>query len=571
MVHDRDGPYGKATSACLAGMGFTDVLIAPPSPWKSPCTERVIGSIRRECLDKAPSTQLADQSLRNPLGLNGKRRKNTLILPLFGLASKDWIGGIGEETGVRKAIGSITRLTGSILALALLAGCVSGNFNQPDNQPIQSLPEVRDYGAHYAPGFGEETIIGLSFSGGGMRAAAFSYGAIKELASYDSRFRNSNKSLIEDVVFVAGVSGGSVPAAYIALHGAKTIPSFRDNFLYKDPQSSFETSESLFSILSVLGGGLNTKTGFQNWLDEHLFHDATFGDLTRENGPILWINASDVINDAVFTFDAETFAALCSDLEAFKLSEAVAAASAVPGVFSPIVIENFAGQCDYKEPAWVGRVIDSSDSSLMIRNKAQTFRRYQDRQESRFLKLYDGGVTDNLGLHGFNMTRERNDSTIEPISPKRAVSMENLLFIVVNASAKAGENFNKVIEGPDGIDGIGAVVDTLMATATARTRDDFFKATQILQDDLIAYRCGLSDERVRELVGDLQGWNCENVQLHVLDLSFEEIADQSLRAKLQEIPTAYTLPHEQTDLLIEAAGEQLRNDPQFKAFLQRVQ
>jgi NTE family protein len=472
---------------------------------------------------------------------------------------------------VRSAKGPKIRLVGSILAMTLLAGCVSGNFNQPDNQAIESVPELIDHGAHYAPGFGEKTLVGFSFSGGGMRAAAFSYGAIKELAAHDSRYRDTRKSLIEDVVFVAGVSGGSVPAAYIALHGAKTIPSFRDNFLYKDPQSSFETSESLFSILSVLGGGLNTKTGFQNWLDEHLFHDATFGDLTRENAPILWINASDVINDAVFTFDAETFAALCSDLEAFKLSEAVAAASAVPGVFSPIVIENFAGQCDYKEPAWVSRVIESPGSSLVIRNKARTFRRYQDRDESRYLKLYDGGVTDNLGLHGFNMTRERNDSPIEPISPKRAVTMENLLFIVVNASAKTGENFYKQIEGPDGIDGIGAVVDTLMATATARTRDDFFQATQILQGDLIAYRCGLSDERLRELIGDEQGWDCEDVQFHILDLSFEEIADQSLRAKLEEIPTAYTLPQEQTDLLIEAASDLLRNDPQFKAFLQRVQ
>jgi hypothetical protein len=169
------------------------------------------------------------------------------------------------------------------------------------------------------------------------------------------------------------------------------------------------------------------------------------------------------------------------------------------------------------------------------------------------------------------VARERNNSPIEPISPKRAVSMENFLFIVVNASAKTGENFQRQIAGPGGEDGLSAVVDTLMATATARTRDDFFRATQILQDDIIAYRCGLSDERLRELIGDLQGWNCENVQFHILDLSFEQIADKSLRAKLEEVPTAYTLPREQTDLLIEVASELLRNHSQFKAFLERVQ
>ena len=113
---------------------------------------------------------------------------------------------------MQKATCSKWPLVGSIFALSLLAGCVSGNFNQPDNQPTQSLPEVKDRGAHYAPGFGEETVIGISFSGGGMRASAFAYGAMKELAAHESRFRDSRKSLIEDVVFVAGVSGGSLPS-----------------------------------------------------------------------------------------------------------------------------------------------------------------------------------------------------------------------------------------------------------------------------------------------------------------------------------------------------------------------
>ncbi len=50
-------PYGalvdpvKAARERLAGMGITEVLTAPRSPWQSPYVERVIGSIRRECLD----------------------------------------------------------------------------------------------------------------------------------------------------------------------------------------------------------------------------------------------------------------------------------------------------------------------------------------------------------------------------------------------------------------------------------------------------------------------------------------------------------------------------------------
>ena len=51
MIRDRDGVYGTAARERLTGMGITEVLTAPRSPWQSPYVERVIGSIRRECLD----------------------------------------------------------------------------------------------------------------------------------------------------------------------------------------------------------------------------------------------------------------------------------------------------------------------------------------------------------------------------------------------------------------------------------------------------------------------------------------------------------------------------------------
>lgn len=474
-----------------------------------------------------------------------------------------------ERFSFNRVICRIKRWAGPGLACALVAGCASGNFNQPGNQPTTSAPKLADLRPQNASNFGE-TVIGLSFSGGGTRASAFAYGTIKELAAHDARSGGIGKPLIDDVAFVSGVSGGSVPAVYFALHGAKTVPAFRDKFLYKDPQSSFDTSISLFSLLSVFGGGLNSKIGFQDWLDKNLLHDATFGDLARDNAPVLWVNASDIYNDTVFTFDAETFAALCSDLNEFKLSEAVSAASAVPGVFSPIVIENFAGRCDYKEPAWIDRIIESPDSFLVIRNQALTLRRYQSQKESRYLKLYDGGVTDNLGIHGLITHRERHESLIAPMMPRRAVNLKNLLFIVVNAGTKTGENIHKKIEGPDGINAYSAVVDTLMATATARTRDDFFKTMKNWQIDVIKYRCDLSETQVRALIGDRQGWDCEDVHFDILDLTFDQVRDPSLRAKLEAIPTAYVLPRDQTDLLVKTAGELLRNNPRYQNFLDRV-
>lgn len=51
MIRDRDGCYGQAVTKRLAAMGIRDHPIAPRSPWQNGHAERLIGTIRRECLD----------------------------------------------------------------------------------------------------------------------------------------------------------------------------------------------------------------------------------------------------------------------------------------------------------------------------------------------------------------------------------------------------------------------------------------------------------------------------------------------------------------------------------------
>jgi len=51
LLRDRDRIYGKAFRQRVAEMATKEVLIAPESPWQSPYVERLIGSIRRECLN----------------------------------------------------------------------------------------------------------------------------------------------------------------------------------------------------------------------------------------------------------------------------------------------------------------------------------------------------------------------------------------------------------------------------------------------------------------------------------------------------------------------------------------
>ena len=51
LLRDRDGIYGNVFRRRVENMGIEEVLIAPRSPWQNPFVERLIGSIRRECLD----------------------------------------------------------------------------------------------------------------------------------------------------------------------------------------------------------------------------------------------------------------------------------------------------------------------------------------------------------------------------------------------------------------------------------------------------------------------------------------------------------------------------------------
>jgi putative transposase len=53
LLRDRDASYGPVFHTRVKGMGVEEVVIAPRSPWQNPFVERVVGSVRRECLDHA--------------------------------------------------------------------------------------------------------------------------------------------------------------------------------------------------------------------------------------------------------------------------------------------------------------------------------------------------------------------------------------------------------------------------------------------------------------------------------------------------------------------------------------
>jgi transposase InsO family protein len=53
VIRDRDAIYGSDLRRTVGQMGIEEVLTPPRCPWQNPFVERVIGSLRRECLDHA--------------------------------------------------------------------------------------------------------------------------------------------------------------------------------------------------------------------------------------------------------------------------------------------------------------------------------------------------------------------------------------------------------------------------------------------------------------------------------------------------------------------------------------
>jgi transposase InsO family protein len=66
LIRDRDGVYGECFTKCMQSLGIEEVVIAPRSPWQNPFVERLIGTIRRECLDHL--IVLNETHLRSILG-----------------------------------------------------------------------------------------------------------------------------------------------------------------------------------------------------------------------------------------------------------------------------------------------------------------------------------------------------------------------------------------------------------------------------------------------------------------------------------------------------------------------
>jgi NTE family protein len=446
----------------------------------------------------------------------------------------------------------------SACALAL-AGCATV-YNLPANQPLLSPVSVSDL-ARMDPSYDEEVLLMLSFSGGGTRAAAFSFGVLQELdrARTGGKF---SKSLLDRVDFVSGVSGGSITAAYFGLKKRAALKDFRERFLLRNAEENLNTAVSLANIGRALGGGVNANQ-FPRWLDENLFEGATFAEFSGGRPPRVWINASDIYNRTPFVFGPIAFDALCSDLRSYKIADAVAASAAVPIAFAPIVLETFPGGCSARLPEWIERARHNPDAQPLLRSFAEATARYHD-GSMKYVKLLDGGLVDNFGLSGFSIGILAGQRAHDPMTEKQAVRVRRIMVLVVDAGRGLSGDWINSLEGPSGTELVAAAADTAIDASVRSSYTAFSALLSEWAAKVRGWRCGLSAaDRARLGVG--ADWKCGDLHTYIERVSFDRL-EPARAAVLEAVPTRLTLPADQVDMLIEGGAAALRGSKAYQAF-----
>jgi NTE family protein len=278
-------------------------------------------------------------------------------------------------------------------------------------------------------------------------------------------------------------------------------------------------------------------------------------DILRPGRPIVWINASDLYNRTPFLFSPLTFAALCSDPSRYPLSLAVAASAAVPVAFVPIVLANYPAACQTNLPPWISRVLASRSAGAQAKAFAQALERYRNADAMKFVKLADGGLTDNFGLSGLVIARAEEERPYAPLSAQSIVRLQRIVFIVVNAGSEAPAPWAKTVEGPSGAEMIRAISDTAIDSAVRSGFDAFRLTVREWEAAARKWRCSLPQTQARSL-GAAPGWHCSNIKFEITEVAFNQL-DPMRAAELSAIPTRFRLPPESVDALIDAGARSI--------------
>jgi NTE family protein len=134
-----------------------------------------------------------------------------------------------------------------------------------------------------------------------------------------------SRRLLDEVDVINAVSGGSIVAAYYAVHREGLFRDFESKFLKRDVERQLR-AEIFANLPRLAGPQFSRGEVLAEYFDRELFNGATYADLARGNmRPYVVINAAALATGARFPFTQGQFDLLCSDLGSLAVGRAVAA------------------------------------------------------------------------------------------------------------------------------------------------------------------------------------------------------------------------------------------------------
>ena len=455
--------------------------------------------------------------------------------------------------------------------LLLLCGCAT----RPVNLPISHTDPDGGYRLMTRPQYSRdnEYHVILAFSGGGTRAAAFSYGVLEFLRNTEIIGPKGNRSrLLDNVSLITGVSGGSFTALAYGLYGDKLFDDYEQRFLKRNVQGEL-TWRTLNPIHwpALWSRGWGRSELAADLYDEILFNGATFGDLNRGKGPLIVASATDISTGTSIPFVQSTFDVLCSDLETVRLSRVAAASSAVPVVLSPITINNYGGTCGYTPPAWMKPFIDKDNPPRPAARATRHLSDHaalEDSANRPYIHLVDGGISDNLGLRSVLDTLEILETLYSIGQPTPLDHIRRIVVFVVNSVSSPKTKWDQS-ESPPG------TVPILLKAAGVPIDHYSYEATELLRDTEAQWEAmrrirespGFNESNDPEVARDVR---TPNATIYTIDVSFSRLKDKAEREYLNELPTSFSLPAEAVDRLRAAAATIIKESPAFQRMLQEL-
>lgn len=451
-------------------------------------------------------------------------------------------------TGLRRSVRGdrLRRTAAAALALAtvLASGCAS--YSTIRNRPLADGADRAGYviatPSADDPRSGDVTLI-LAFSGGGARAAALAYGVLLELRDTPVRLQGRSRRLLDEVDVITSVSGGSFTAAHFGLYGDRTFETFEHDFLRRN--AAAEIRHALFNPLFWFSRRSRSEL-VVDYYERAVFKGATFADLQRAAGPRIVINATDLGGGVRFSFTQEYFDLLCSDLASFPLARAVTASSAVPVLFTPVVVENFDG-CGTAGFEWLDRMRRRVAGSPDLSEVIQGLRSYADKDRRRYIHLIDGGVTDNLGLRALYEYIEVGGGIETVLQRMERKPAPRFAIISVNASTRPATQMEASARAPTLEQTIDAVTDVQLHRYNAATLEQ-------MQASMHRWSEALSTPSL-------------TVEPYFVRIDFSGIPQTPRRRFLNQIPTSLSIEGDHVDALIQAGRELLRDNAEFRRFV----